>query len=216
VLLALGLAAVVTGVLLIALPLISVWNRGQADQSALRSWYQPSHHSAAGKGTVNAVKASCGTASPNDYALVTFNSPAAYHYAGVAGDGTWDLLHDRTMVHYHGTPDPGQQGNAIIAFHREPDYQHIDQLVPGDTITIEDKACHTFVYKVTQRWDLAPEKVTQLAPTSGYDLTLITCDPWWQDYNRLVFRATLVGPGGTFISGGAAAPQGPTTSNPSF
>jgi len=69
--------------------------------------------------------------------------------------------------HYHGTPDPGQQGNSIIAFHREPDYQHIDGLAVGGTVSIQDKACHTFVYKVTQVWDLTPAKVTQLVPTSG-------------------------------------------------
>jgi LPXTG-site transpeptidase (sortase) family protein len=210
-LLALGLGAVVAGALLIVVPLVSVWNRGEADQTALKSWYSPPH-----KQTVNAAKASCGTASADDYALVSFNMAGAPHYAGVSGNGTWDLLHDRTMVHYQGTPDPGQQGNSIIAFHREPDYQHIDRLAPGDTVTIQDKACHTFTYKVTQRWDLPPEKVTQLAPTGGYDLTLVTCDPWWQDYDRLVWRATLVSPSGGFVSGGSSPAQGSTTGNPTF
>lgn len=211
ILLALGLGAVIAGATLIAVPLVSVWNRGQADRTALRSWYSPPQ-----KGAVNAVKASCGTASPDDYALVDFSSPAQYHYAGVSGDGTWDLLHDRTMVHYQGTPNPGQLGNVIIAFHREPDYEHIDQLGVGDTVTIEDRACHTFTYRVTQRWDLPPNQVTQLNPTSGYDLTLITCDPWWQDYDRLVWRATLISPSGGFVSGSGAAPQGPATGNPTF
>ena len=64
----------------------------------------------------------------------------------------------------------------------------------GDTVTIHDKACQTFVYKITGRWDLAPDRVTQLSPSTGYDLTLVTCDPWWQDYNRLVWRASLVQP----------------------
>ncbi|TMB90710.1 MAG: class E sortase [Chloroflexi bacterium] len=104
------------------------------------------------------------------------------------------LRRRRSMVHYHGTPDPGQRGNVVIAFHREPDYQHIDQLRPGDTVTIQDRQCQSFAYKITGRWDLPPAQVTQLAPTTGYDLTLVTCDPWWQDYNRLVWRATLVNP----------------------
>ena len=77
----------------------------------------------------------------------------------------------------------------IIAFHREPDFQYINELNVGDTITIQNRACQSFVYKVTNRWDLAPSKVTQLGPTAGHELTMITCDPWWQDYNRLVWRA---------------------------
>ena len=116
------------------------------------------------------------------------------------------------MVHYHGTPDPGEQGNVVIAFHREPDYEHIDQMVTGATVTIQDRACHRFVYKVTGRWDIAPSKVTQLRPTTGYDLTLITCDPWWQDYNRLVWRATLVQP----VPGAARAATGAQVSVPTF
>jgi len=126
------------------------------------------------------------------------------------------------MVHYRGTSDPGQQGNVIIAFHREPDYQNINQLGVGGTITIQDRACHTFVYQVTQTWDLPPSQVTQLSPTSGYDLTMITCDPWWQDYNRIVWRATLISPkpggsGPTFGGGGSTTPvPGAAPGQPAF
>jgi sortase (surface protein transpeptidase) len=56
------------------------------------------------------------------------------------------------------------------------------------------------VYTITQRWDLAPSAVTQLVPTDGQELTLITCDPWWQDYNRLVWRADLTSVDGVPIS----------------
>jgi hypothetical protein len=34
--------------------------------------------------------------------------------------------------------------------------------------------------------------VTQLGTTTGHDLTLVTCTPWWRDYNRIVWRGTLV------------------------
>ena len=100
----------------------------------------------------------------------------------------------------------------IIAFHREPDFQYINELNVGDTISIQNRACQTYVYKVTQRWDLSPSKVSQLGPTTGHELTMITCDPWWQDYNRLVWRAELIS---------APAPSTPVTpggsvSNPSF
>jgi sortase A len=103
------------------------------------------------------------------------------------------MLKERSMVHYKTSAAPGQQGNVIVAFHREPHYEHIDQLKVGDTVTVQDRSCTTFTYRITDRWTLAPSKVTQLVSTSGHDLTLITCTPWWRDYDRIVWRATLVG-----------------------
>lgn len=193
-----GLAAVVSGVALVAIPLAGVFQRGEADQTALSTWNQGGSQSLTGTPSSTAdptaapTTVSCGASSPTDYALVTFGSPASEHYAGVATDGTWDSLHDRSMVHYTGTPAPGQAGNAIIAFHREPNFEHIDQLGVGGTITVEDRTCHSYTYVVTQRWVLDPSRVTQLVPTTGHDLTLITCTPFWVDSQRIVWRASLV------------------------
>src|ERR1700722_9253016 len=212
VLLALGVAAIISGGALIAGPLIGVFQRGAADSTAINHWKGGTTKPAVVPAPVASKSPACGTSSATDYALVNFGAPAQYHYAAVAGNGTWALLNSRSMVHYTGTPNPDQQGNVIIAFHREPDFQYISGLNVGDTIAIENRACQTFVYKVTQRWDLAPAKVTQLVPTSGHELTMITCDPWWQDYNRLVWRAELIS---------APAPSSPgstgdTVANPAF
>ena len=217
VLIVLGLLAVLVGVGLIVGPLLGVLGRGNADQSALQAWNNGGSNAlrgAAPGSATNAGHTACGSSAPGDYALVKFSAPAAEHYAGVAGDGTWDLLNSRSMVHYHGTPDPGHQGNVIIAFHREPDYQDINQMNVGDTITVQDRACKTWQYKITGRWNIPPQQVTQLAPTTGYELTMVTCDPWWQDYNRLVWRAELVGTPASSSGGSGAAPGVP--SNPSF
>ena len=212
VLLALGVASILAGSALVVGPLIGVFQRGATDSTALKHWKAAAGHPAVVPAPVTAVTPACGTSSATDFALVDFGAPVQYHYAAVAGDGTWTLLNSRSMVHYMGTPSPGQQGNVIIAFHREPDFQYINQLNVGDLITIQNRACAKFVYKVTGRWDLAPSKVTQLAPTSGHELTMVTCDPWWQDYNRLVWRAELIS---------APAPSSPgstggSVANPSF
>jgi LPXTG-site transpeptidase (sortase) family protein len=215
VVLALGVTAIIAGGALIAGPLIGVFQRGAADSTALTHWKGGTTKPAVAPvapAPVASKSPACGTSSATDYALVNFGAPAQYHYAAVAGNGTWALLNSRSMVHYAGTPNPGQAGNVIIAFHREPDFQYISGLNVGDTIAIENRACQTFVYKVTQRWDLAPAKVTQLVPTSGHELTMITCDPWWQDYNCLVWRAELIS---------APAPSSPgstgdTVANPAF
>src|ERR1700676_3504989 len=157
VLLAIGVASIIAGGALIAGPLISVFQRGAVDSTALNHW-KGSTHSAAPvvPAPVASKSPTCGTSSATDYALVSFGAPAQYHYAAVAGNGTWALLNARSMVHYTGTSSPGQQGNVIIAFHREPDFQYINQLAVGDTITIQSRTCQTFVYRVAQRWNLPP------------------------------------------------------------
>jgi LPXTG-site transpeptidase (sortase) family protein len=211
VLLALGVGSIIAGGALIAGPLIGVFQRGATDSTALNHWKGGATHPVV---PVPAASTSptCGTSSTTDYALVNFGAPAQYHYAAVAGNGTWTLLNSRSMVHYSGTPNPGQQGNVIIAFHREPDFQYINQLNVGDIITIQNRTCQTFVYKVTSKWDLAPNQVTQLVPTAGHELTMITCDPWWQDYNRLVWRAELI----TAPAPSSPGSTGGSVANPAF
>jgi LPXTG-site transpeptidase (sortase) family protein len=198
----LGACLVIAGIVVIAVPVITTYVRGGADDRALQDWRSGGSTALAGAphdpdavpGASTASQCQPNAAPAADYALVTFDSLSQYGYAGVAANGDWNSLRDRSMVHYTTTPAPGQQGNVIIAFHREPHYEHIDQLNVGDTVTVQDRACASFTYRITQRWVLDPDKVTQLDPTSGHDLTLITCTPWWRDYQRIVWRGTLVQP----------------------
>lgn len=188
-----GAACIVAGILVIAIPLVQVYTRGHRDTDALKTW-----DSGGASAMVGPLRGShtgaCGSTTTADYALVSFPS-LPDGYAGVAGNGSWDLLDQRSMVHYTTSAAPGGQGNVIIAFHREPDFQHIDQLKKGDLVSVQDQTCHTFQYRITQEWDLDPRKVDQLGQTTGHELTLITCTPWFQDYRRLVWRAELVTPG---------------------
>jgi LPXTG-site transpeptidase (sortase) family protein len=188
-----GLGLVVGGLVLLVPPLAALWQRGRVDNNALSQWNRGGSQALVG-GAAAGYSGGCGAGEPSqNYARVSFPSLADYGYQGVAGDGTWDLLHERSMVHYQGTAAPGQRGNVIVAFHREPEYEHIDLLAQGDLVDVQDRACRTWAYRITGRWVLAPSMVTQLQPTDGYDLTLITCTPFWQDTQRLVWRATLVG-----------------------
>ncbi len=170
--------------------------RGGNDLNAVNSWLSGSASadpSSSQAGVVAATGSTCGgAASESDaYALVEFTGLPQYGYVGVAVNGNWTQLDDRSMVHWYGSPAPGGDGNVIMAFHREPDFQYIDQLTTGETVTIEDRSCQTYVYTITKHWELAPSDVNQLVPTGGQQLTLITCTPWWQDYDRLVWRADL-------------------------
>ena len=141
-----------------------------------------------------------------EYALVEFNSLPQYSYASLVGDGNWDLLDTQPMVHWHAGPAPGQQGNMLLALHREPNFEHIDELNVGGIITVVDHACHSYQYQVSQRWNLSPDQSSVLGQTSGHDLTLITCTPFWRDTNRLVWRASLVAVDGAHVSGGPSGP----------
>ena len=190
-----GVACIAASILVIAVPLYGVWSRNRADTGALDAWNKGGSAALAGPlapGAPPRTAAQCGSGSATDYALVNFPSLPKYSYAGVAGDGDWNQLTKRSMVHYSTSPAPGEKGNVIIAFHREPDYQHIDELKAGDTVTVQDKSCKTFSYRISQRWELDPNKVTQLGDTTGHELTLITCTPWFQDQRRYVWRAELV------------------------
>jgi len=173
--------------------------RSLNNANAANSWLTgspsnaPSPTGPSAMSTAAATGSTCGGGGSDSdaYALVEFTGLPRYGYVTVAVNGSWTQLDDRFTVHWYGSPAPGGEGNVIIAFHREPDFQHVDQLGVGKTVTIQDRACQTYVYTVTQRWDLAPSAVTQLASTSGHELTLVTCTPWWQDYDRLVWRAEL-------------------------
>jgi LPXTG-site transpeptidase (sortase) family protein len=187
------------------LPVAEAWWRNRDAEAAVQSW------PAASASLEQAVPADPGTAPPEaqpsmspsqdpctsrpptgDYALVTFPSLENYGYRGVAADGTWDLLASRSWVHHRASPAPGERGNVLIAFHREPAYEHIDELQTGALIHIQDRSCRLFIYRITQRLQVTPDRAEQLNPTMGFDLTLVTCTPWYRDHLRLIWRASLV------------------------
>jgi sortase A len=193
----LGLVLIAAGVWVIVAPLVGVWQRSRVDQSALSQWHNGGAQAITGGVAgpdASDHPSNCGTQQPaaDAYALMTFPSLPQYNYSGVAGDGTWDLLHSRSVVHWHGSADPGQLGNVIIAFHREDHYPHIDELNTGMEVDLQDRNCRLFRYTITSKWVGPPEQVTQLVSTGGHDLTLVTCTPWYRDYNRIVWRATLI------------------------
>ena len=204
----LGMLLVAAGLVAVVRPFVDVRERNAADTLALKAWQAggslniqgavQGHPVSIGASTVGCTS---GASAADAYALVTFPGLPSYGYAGVAVDGDWNGLLSRSMVHWHGSPAPGQPGNMIIAFHREPDYEHIDELAPGQIVNVQDRACHTYGYRLSSREDLDPAKVTQLVPTAGHDLTLITCTPFWQDYHRLVWRGALVSKDGKPFTG---------------
>ncbi|GAA1012080.1 class E sortase [Acrocarpospora pleiomorpha] len=101
--------------------------------------------------------------------------------------------------HYPKTARPGEIGNMAVAGHRIPSvFWDIDQLDTGDTIIAETKNAW-FIYSVTGHRKVLPTSVEVIAPTPNEPgvsperamLTLTTCNPKLQNWQRLVVFAEL-------------------------
>ncbi len=195
-----GVVLVLAGVGVLVPPLLGVWQRGGHDHQLLQRWLGsqgaitkvlPSQVVAPAGSSSPGGAAACGSGSPSsEYLLVAF--PTLPGIEGVAGNGSWALLTQRSVVHYSSSPGPGQEGNMLIALHRDPNFEPLGSLKTGDPIVITNRACTTFTYTVTQVWVESPNRVSQLGQLSaGKFLTLITCTPLWVDTERIVIRAEL-------------------------
>jgi sortase A len=102
--------------------------------------------------------------------------------------------------HYPDTADPGQIGNFSVAGHRiRKIFWRLDELKPGDVIGVETRS-NWYVYKVTSSEVVKPSAVEVVAPVPGKPnakattamLTLTTCNPKFNNYQRLIVHAKLV------------------------
>jgi sortase A len=78
--------------------------------------------------------------------------------------------------HMPDTPEPGQQGNAVISAHRDTFFRHIHELKPGEFILVQ-RAGRQFRYQVTGKKIIQPDDLSVIKPTSDAQLTLLTCYP---------------------------------------
>ncbi len=113
-------------------------------------------------------------------------------------------IHDtltKGVVHYPGTAEPGQTGNAVLTGHSSnvfwelSDYNTVFALLPkikvGDEIwiTYHQDRIH---FRVTETKEVTPKDVSVLAQGTGKTLTLVTCTPVGTDYRRLIVTAEVV------------------------
>jgi sortase A len=167
--------------------LVSQQNAGSTQDKAWQTFVS----AAAGQDNVSASAASPAPAGVPDGLYLKLTIPKINNSA-VAVDGDWSSLHQVSMVHYHDSPAPGAKGNVLVAFHREPHWIDINKVGAGDMVQIQTADGKTYNYQIDQVKIVKPTEVDLLKPTTGNDLTLITCDPPWQDYDRMMFRAHLV------------------------
>ncbi|MDG4778394.1 class E sortase [Micromonospora sp. WMMD961] len=101
--------------------------------------------------------------------------------------------------HYPASALPGQVGNFSVAGHRNrATFWRLDELDDGDPIVVESKT-DWYVYRVSQSRIVRPTQVEVVAPVPGEPdkkptkrmLTLTTCNPKFDNYQRLIIHAEL-------------------------
>jgi sortase A len=98
--------------------------------------------------------------------------------------------------HYPRTAMPGEDGNFSVAGHRNrATFWDLDLLKAGDKIIVESKTTW-FIYRVTASKVVLPTQVEVVQPTppgqtAGKLITLTTCNPKFDNYQRLIIHGTL-------------------------
>jgi sortase A len=119
------------------------------------------------------------------------------HWVVVEGVTMWDIRF--APGHYPGTAGPGQVGNFAVAGHRTPAiWWDLDQVRVGDLVVVQTRSNY-YTYTITQTEIVAPNSVQVIAPVpdepgqtpTAAMLTLTTCNPKWDNYQRLIVHGRL-------------------------
>lgn len=110
---------------------------------------------------------------------------------------------NQSLIHYGGTANPGEPGNAVIfghsilpTFYNPKNYRSIFSLIPtleaGDEIFINFDGI-TYKYIVTEYFEVSPDEIDILE--QRYDkkeISLVTCTPPGTYWRRGIVKASLV------------------------
>jgi len=100
----------------------------------------------------------------------------------------------RAVGHLSNSAMPGEWGNVALAGHRDTFFRPLRNIRAGDEIRFKT-AGGAFKYRVASIEIIGPRDTKVLQPSSGRDLTLITCFPFTfvgRAPGRFVVRATEV------------------------
>ncbi|MEA5012699.1 MAG: class D sortase [Angelakisella sp.] len=99
--------------------------------------------------------------------------------------------------HMAGTAYPGQEGNCVIAGHRNAmrmhPFRHLDKVSTGDEVIIED-INNQYTYEIYKTQIVGPGDswVCQLQEGETHMLTLVTCTPVISYTHRMILWGRLV------------------------
>ena len=80
--------------------------------------------------------------------------------------------------HLFGSSLPGQQGNTVIAGHRDTHFKFLKDIQRGELIQLQSLTGETIKYEVSETIIVDEKQAEYLVSTSDNTLTLITCYPF--------------------------------------
>jgi len=95
--------------------------------------------------------------------------------------------------HAAGTALPGQNGNCIIAGHRDTHFRVLKDIRGGDEIILQTRGGQ-YRYRVNATQVISPRDLRPLGPTRDAELRLVTCYPFYyigSAPKRFIVRAQL-------------------------
>jgi sortase A len=107
--------------------------------------------------------------------------------------GNWQVA-DYAVGHHQGTANAGDSSNMVLAGHRDirgSVFLKLNELQTGDEIKVFSSV-GVYRYIVTETFEVSPNEISVLAPSSEPIATLITCTPIGLATKRLIVRAKLV------------------------
>jgi sortase A len=191
----LGEVMITCGLVLLLFAAYEVWGKAaivaghqqDLDESLTRQWSTPPP-----------ATASAEAAPPPGSSIGRLYLPRiGKHWVVVEGVRQKDIAY--APGHYPSSAKPGQIGNFAIAGHRSPAiFWDLDRMRTGDPVVVETRTTY-YIYRVTQQRIVTPTSVGVVAPVPGKPgakpttamLTITTCNPKWDNYERLVVHATL-------------------------
>ncbi len=108
--------------------------------------------------------------------------------------GTDDATLNRGVGLIEETAQPGTDGNAGIAGHRDGFFRGLKDIKEGDAIELQTLGGRE-AYRVERVWIVEPDDVSVLDPTPSRSLTLVTCYPFYfvgSAPQRFIVRAVSV------------------------
>lgn len=100
----------------------------------------------------------------------------------------------RAVGHLPGTPMPGEEGNVVLAGHRDTFFRALKDIRAEDIVRITTPRGR-FEYLVEATVVVEPTRTDVLDPTSEPSVTLVTCYPFYlvgEAPDRFVVRARLI------------------------
>jgi sortase A len=197
----LGELMITVGLILLLFSAYEVWGKAvivdghqhDLDAQLAKDWGTPTPQPSA---TGLAVEAA-GPPPPGGSIARLYIPRLGKHWVVVEGVKQADIAY--APGHYPNSAMPGQLGNFSVAGHRSPAiFWDLDQMQVGDPVVVETKISF-FVYRVTQNLIVTPTQVEVVAPVPGSPntkptiamLTLTTCNPKWDNFQRLIIHAQL-------------------------